>query len=156
MNYRSLTISLSLLFLSSISAHGQTPGPIPKQSVIAAEGNWLRALYNADVSSLQAIESKDFILITPPGMTTREAHLAILRQRLSKGPPEPTKYSVDQRKVLIYGPVAIIIDALLVTSAGAHPITSSGRYWQTEIWHSEGGHWKLVHVHLTPAARRRM
>jgi ketosteroid isomerase-like protein len=157
----SLVLLLSVVFscmstLGQASKQDRADAGSAEQAVIAAEDKWLDALYHGDVAALDGSESVDFVLITPTGMITRQDHLALMRQRLSDGPPNSTTYSLSQQKVSVYGPIAVVTDTLSITNAGDYPITSPGRYWQTEIWHNEAGQWKLVHLHMSLAARQRM
>lgn len=134
----------------------------PQDEIRIAERKWLDALYRLDAATLDTLESDEFTLIAPPAVSTKQEHLAVVRQRLQAagklGPAEPlAKYSVDRHMIRIYGTTALVTNLQSVEDSGQNPpITSPGNYWQTELWHKEQGTWKLVHLHMTPVAHHKM
>jgi ketosteroid isomerase-like protein len=134
----------------------------PQDEIRVAERKWLDALYRLDAATLDALESDEFTLIAPPAVSTKQEHLAVVRERLQAadklGLAEPlTKYSVTRHTIRIYGTTALVTNLQSVDDSGQNPpITSPGNYWQTELWHKEQGTWKLVHLHMTPVAHHKM
>ena len=62
----------------------------------------------------------------------------------------PQLYALSDQTIQIYGDAALVTDICLVPDNDASSLTSAGRYWQTEVWHKEGGNWKIVHMHVSP------
>ncbi|MBV9248235.1 MAG: nuclear transport factor 2 family protein [Acetobacteraceae bacterium] len=125
----------------------QTPA---EQALQAAEQKWLDAYYRLDATALAANETTDFTMITPSMSVDRASQLASLRNPPSRGPLAPTtSYTIARQQIRVYGDVATIADVCTVGSTGGALITSSGTYWQTEVWHFEAGTWKIAHIHIS-------
>lgn len=124
------------------------------ERVRAAEREWLDAYYRVDMKALDTLESDDFTLIVPPGILTKPQQLSAMQTYVSRAggasASAPQLYALSDQTIRIYGDAALVTDTCVVPENNASPLTSAGRYWQTEVWRNEGGNWKIVHMHVSP------
>jgi ketosteroid isomerase-like protein len=128
-------------------------GEKTQQALREAEQKWLDAYYDLDVGALDASESDDFTMITPNAITAKQEQVSHLRELTSSSgrSTSPAKFELSNQKFQIYGNIAIVSD---ICSIYGGSITSPGRYWQTEVWRSDKGKWKIVHLHVSMVAHR--
>jgi ketosteroid isomerase-like protein len=122
-----------------------------QQIIASAEHKWLAAYYSLDAATVAAIESLDFTLITPAGLVSRQMQLRSIRSKASiTGPAtSPVPFAVTGQAIKIYGDTAILSDLCTVGEGGKNPVTSPGTFWQTQVWHNDGGNWKIIHMHIS-------
>src|ERR1700730_13665985 len=120
-----------------------------RETTREAEHRWLPALVHADVSAVGSNESEDFRLITPSMMMEGQGHLRSLRRQVAHGGSVgiDATFAVSSQSIKVYGDVAVVSDICSFTGSTAGEI-STGRYWQTEVWHREGTQWKIVHMQI--------
>lgn len=155
-------LAVFLLSLASCAASAQSSAPrsqgsleSTKQKVSAAERNWLDAIYRRDAAAVDRSESNDLTMITGGTAVTKQEHLASMQRQVDTASNQPpASYALTNQKIIIYGDIAVVMDIASVTTSEPRPVTTPGRYWQTEIWRNEAGNWKLIHAHVSPIPRR--
>jgi ketosteroid isomerase-like protein len=125
-----------------------------KEKVILAEQRWLNAYYKLDVPALASLEANGFALVTPSVILTKEQQMETVKKRSEAVhlSDHPHTYTLNNQVVRLFGNVAVISDVCTVAGGGDIPVTTPGTYWQTEVWHHEGGVWKMVHMHISAVA----
>jgi ketosteroid isomerase-like protein len=151
---------LLILGLSVISAAlGQqrqldnTPALVKTDSALAAaEKAWLGAYYRLDRVTLASLETEDFTMVTPSMAIAKADQLDMVDKRvaLSRSKPTPGGCDLRSRTVRSYGTIALISDICTITETAPNAITAPGSYWQTQLWQSQSGTWKIVYLHISP------
>jgi hypothetical protein len=82
-------------------------------------------------------------------MMDKHGHLRSTRERIATGGTADLKvsYEISSQSIRFYDEVAVILDVCSFTGSALGDI-STGRYWQTEVWHREGGQWRIVHMQI--------
>ena len=147
-----VSIALLLFIGGTYPSAGQSPKANLDPALQAAERTWLDALQRADMAVLDAGASKQFTLLTPIGIATRDDLFGKMRERFPGGRPldSPNTYTLADQTVQAYEDVAVLSELCTVSGSSTAPVISPGRFWLTEVWHKETGVWKIVHLHITP------
>jgi ketosteroid isomerase-like protein len=156
-HFTPILVAMLLLILAGVHAvvpQATTPAASSAQSVRDAEQRWLTAYYGIDAATLDGVEADTLTIITPSQSVDKQAHLTVVRKLAAASVPRNPSavFSLSDQRIQVYGDVAVVSDVCHVT--GVNPLTSPGRYYQTEVWHNERGAWKLVHFHISSLAHR--
>ncbi len=153
MAIRRLSLVCTLLIATSACGTRQSSSPPAsnaQQEVQIAEQKWLEAYYRLDVKGLAASETEDFILLLPAMIVPRGEQLGSDGLSSSAPPAVPAPFALTRQLIRIYGDFAEVVDVCTVNQNVGQPVTSPGTYWQSEVWHKQGGTWKISLMHISP------
>lgn len=117
-----------------------------RESVLAAEDQWLRAVLQRDVAAAEKCLHSDYVLIVgiegqPLRVYTRAQWLEMLPHY------QISEHSITDRQVRLYGDVAVV--TLLWTQTAQAPGNRdiSGNFLLTDIWIFADGVWRVAERH---------
>ena len=129
-----------------------------KQNIKLTERAWLDAVYRLDAAAVDRSESNELTIIARGAALTKQGHIAAVRSRQTDAATpkqSATNYTLTNQTITVYGNIAVVTDLATVTTSDQSPVTSPGRYWQTEVWRNKAGTWKLIHLHASPIPRHK-
>ncbi len=115
----------------------------PKETVLAAQRQWLDGYNRRDEKVLSAIEADEFRVAFGDGkIQTKADQLVNIRKSLPAG----AKYAiaVEATEVRIYGNAAVLT-GIIIEKGGA--VIQKSRY--TDTWIFQNGRWRVVSSHLS-------
>jgi ketosteroid isomerase-like protein len=140
-------VLLLTVFLPGIPA-SMHAAPIPllhredrlHREVENLESQWLKALIQNDIATVNRLLADDYLGIDPNGTLETKAD-ALAQQR--SGTMKITSIEPDNVKVRVYGDTAVVTSRVdVVGHDGDRDI--SGRYHYTRVYNHRSGEWKIV------------
>ena len=139
---------LTLLVVLTAASLGWGQTEKVEQTVMQMERDWAQALVKADVATMDRILADDWFGQGPPGGSSNKAGaLAALKS----GAPKYDSVTVGERKVRVFGDVAVVTGTQDEKSSYKGK-DSSGHYVWTDVFVKRQGKWQAVVSQWAPAS----
>jgi ketosteroid isomerase-like protein len=126
-------------------ATDDTAGPLAVQLA------WAHAVCSNDADVIGHLMHRDWVIVTPGGMVTKEQFLGAIRgSALAHSRMEAAPGADGAARIRTYGDVTVVTQRMLSTEHQAGEVRDNDE-WITNTLVRDGDRWVLAHVHLTPA-----
>jgi ketosteroid isomerase-like protein len=140
-------MALLVLFVvagGAFAADDETAAEVKK-----LERVWAKAYVTGDVAFLQKHLPDDFTMTYPDGSATDKKGEI---EAIKSGKVALKEIKIGRMHARVYGNTVVLTGRSHVKGK-ANDMDVSGEYAFTDIWIKRGGHWKMVHAHLTRVAK---
>jgi len=136
---------LLMAFLATtfmVHAAAQTPSDV-LATLVNRYSEWMNAYYRGDGAAMDAVETRDLMLIQPDGelWSKEKPRIEMIKPRQ----PLRTLIKVSDAKVRVMGDAAILTG----TDVSERPNGSRLTVRFTTVWHRENAVWKVWSAHWT-------
>ena len=120
-----------------------------RDKLLAARLSWYDSFCSGDTEQMSKIEDKDFLVISPRGIQSKEEQLRGIRKRVEEQQwfPKGSTHATEDLKVRLYGKSAIVTGQGWVKFPEATEPPKE-KYYISEAWVNQDGQWRVVHLHF--------